>query len=65
MRKQMNHDAYQKALKQKSEAELRFIVKDASEAARAGNDNAGYYLDEVTYASAELRCRKSANKSNN
>ncbi len=55
--KKMNHSEYQKALKKKSVDELRFIVKDAREAAELKNENAGYYLDEVHYAAAELQRR--------
>ena len=57
--KQMDHAAYQRRLKTKTEAELRYIMQDASEAAKAMPDggNAGYYLDEVSYAAMELRRR--------
>jgi hypothetical protein len=55
----MNHAEYQKLMKTKSIAELMYIIKDASEAASSNpdNKNCGYYLDEVHYASAELRRR--------
>ena len=34
MTKRMDHAAYQRAVKHKSDAELRYIIKDASEAAQ-------------------------------
>lgn len=59
----MNHGEYQKNLKSKTFAELMFIVKDAREAAhnaqQMGCPNEGYYLDEIHYASAEMRKRQS------
>lgn len=60
MPKKMDHAAYQRGLKKKTPAELRFIAKDASEAARVNpeGENAGYYADEVHYALAELNLRK-------
>ena len=59
MRKVMDHGAYQEALKAKSDAALRFIIKDAGEAIAANPDgiNSGYYADEIHYAHAELRKR--------
>lgn len=59
MTKTMDHAAYQRKLKTKSEAELRFIIQDANEAQRANPDNPnnGYYADEIHYANAELRRR--------
>lgn len=59
MKKTMNHGAYQKSLKQKTDAELRYIIKDAGEArdAMPEGPNAGYYADEVHYAAMELRER--------
>lgn len=60
--KTMNHSEYQKNLKSKSFAELMFIVKDANEAAHNAQQmkcsNEGYYLDEIHYASAEMRRRQ-------
>ena len=55
----MNHAEYQRNCKRKTEAELRYSIADASEAARVNptNPNVGYYLDEVCYAAAELRRR--------
>lgn len=57
--KVMQHAEYQRACKRKTEAELRYIIADAGEAARVNpsNPNVGYYLDEVCYAAAELRRR--------
>ena len=62
MKKTMDHGAYPKALRKKSEAELRYIIKDAGEAVKALPDgvNAGYYADEVLYAATELRRREGA-----
>jgi len=59
--KTMNHAEYQKGLKSKTVAELRFLAKDAREAMEAMPDgeNAGYYADEVHYAAMELRNRES------
>ena len=58
--KTMNHSQYQKGLKRKSVAELRFIAQDAREAEEANpqGENAGFYADEVHYAAAELRRRE-------
>lgn len=57
--KAMNHAEYQKGLKGKTVAELRFLAKDAREAMEAmpNGENAGYYADEVHYAAMELRSR--------
>ena len=57
--KKMNHAEYQKGLKRKTDAELRYIAKDAREAAEAmpQGENAGYYLDEVSYCAMELARR--------
>ena len=62
MLKTMNHAEYPKRLRSKTEAELRYIIKDATEAQQANreNPNNGYYADEVLYAAAELRRRKLA-----
>jgi len=49
-----------------SEAQLRFVIKDATEAAdigeKMGNPKAGQYRDEVHYASMELQRRKKGGK---
>ena len=57
--KTMHHAEYQRGLKHKSVAELRYIIQDAREAVEANpnGENAGYYQDEVHYAAAELRRR--------
>ena len=50
---------YQRRLKNLDNSALRHIIKDAKEAERANptNPNAGFYLDEVSYAAMELRRR--------
>lgn len=64
MKKSMNHAEYQKAMRGKTEAELHWIIKDAGEAVKANPDgvNAGYYADEVNYASSELYRRRTGGK---
>lgn len=59
MSKQMNHAEYQRKLKSKSEAQLRFIIQDAraAEEANPEGENAGYYADEQHYAAMELTKR--------
>lgn len=56
----MNHTEYQKKVKGLSEAELRYIIKDASEALKALPDSpkAGYYQDEINYCANELHRRR-------
>jgi hypothetical protein len=56
----MNHTDYPKKLRGKSEAELRFIIKDAKEALDAipKGENIGYYSDEICYCVDELHRRK-------
>ena len=63
MTKTMNHGAYQKSLKGKTHAELRYIIKDAGHArdAMPEGPNAGYYADEVHYAAMELTSRQERN----
>lgn len=58
-RKHMDHAEYQRQLKRKSVAQLRYIIKDALEAIHAlqRGENEGYYADEIHYAAAELRNR--------
>lgn len=60
MPKTMEHGAYQRGLKSKTTAELRYTAKDANEAATVNptGENAGYYADEVHYALAELKRRQ-------
>ena len=57
---QIDHVEYPKRLRSKSEDELRYIVKDAAEAAEAMPDapQTGYWLDEVNYALMELKRRE-------
>lgn len=60
MLKKMDHDKYPKSLKRKTIDELKYIIKDASEAEKANPNgpNAGYYADEALYASMELNKRQ-------
>lgn len=60
MAKQMNHSTYQNSLRRKTVAQLRFIIQDAREASEANpnGENAGYYIDEIHYAYAELQRRR-------
>jgi len=55
----MNHAEYQERMTTLSIEALRFIMADAYNAAQAMPDspNAGYYLDELNYASMELARR--------
>jgi hypothetical protein len=55
----MNHTEYQKSLKSKSYASLQYIAKDAYEAmlAMPHGSKAGYYADEVNYATMEMAAR--------
>ena len=57
--KHIDHVGYAKRMKSKTDGELKFIIKDASEAISANPDNPnnGYYADEVNYASDELARR--------
>lgn len=55
------HTETQKRFKKLPDESLRFIIKDATEAAdiaeKMGNPKAGQYRDEVHYARMELRFR--------
>jgi hypothetical protein len=55
----IDHDAYQRWLRAKSRGELLYIIKDAREAIEADpyGHSVGYYADEMSYASMELRGR--------
>lgn len=55
----MNHAEYQKKCRTKTEAELRYIIKDAGEAIEANptGHKAGDYQDEIHYCAAEIRRR--------
>lgn len=56
MKKVMDHEAYQKWLKTLDIETLRYIQRDAAEAAAANPNgiNVGYYLDEVNYCAMEI-----------
>jgi len=58
--KTMNHTTYPKSLRSKSEAEIRYTIKDAQEAVAAmpNGENVSYYLDEVCYCADELYRRQ-------
>lgn len=60
MRHEIDHKNYPKTLRKKSLDELRFIIKDAGDALAAMPDGpkAGYYADEINYASMEIMRRK-------
>ena len=60
MKKEINHIEYMKKVRRLSLAELRYIIDDASKAAKAlpGGENEGYYLDEVNYCTSEINRRK-------
>lgn len=57
----IDHTAYPKSLRRKSDDQLRFIIKDAGEAIDANphGEKAGYYADEIHYAAMELARRAS------
>ena len=57
---EIDHTAYPKRLRALSEPSLRYIIKDAREAMLAMPDGpkAGYYMDEIHYASMELARRR-------
>ena len=59
---QINHTAYPKSLRNKSDASLRYIIKDAKEALFCFPecDKAGYYADEINYCAMELNSRAAA-----
>ena len=56
MKKVMDHAAYQRTLKSKTNRELRFILEDTNDVliANPEGENAGYYMDEHHYAAMEL-----------
>jgi hypothetical protein len=58
----MDHAAYPKSLRGKSDAALMFTIQDAKEAMAAlpNGPNTGYYADEVAYAAMELAKRRRA-----
>jgi hypothetical protein len=58
--KTMNHTEYQRKLKRLPMGALIYIIADATEAVSAypDSDNAGYYMDEISYAMMEMKRRK-------
>lgn len=56
----IDHEKYPKRLRTKTEAELRYIIKDAGQALHSNPEGrkAGYYADEINYASMELHRRR-------
>jgi hypothetical protein len=62
--KQIDHAAYPKLCRTRSDAELRFIIADcqATLAAWPDQPNYGYYLDEINYCADELARRARGGK---
>ena len=60
MIKRMDHNEYPKSLRSKSEAMLRYIIKDAQAAIAANpeNPNCNYYADEINYCASEIYSRR-------
>lgn len=60
----MDHTAYPRLCRRRSDAELLFVIADARAAhdAHPDNPNAGYYLDEISYCAAELDRRARGGK---
>ena len=58
----IDHVAYPKRVRKMTNEQLRFVVKDATEAAEAmpSGHKAGYYADEINYCVSELHRRKLA-----
>ena len=59
--KKMDHNAYPKSLRGKTESELRNIIADCKEVIRLQGDfnpNLSYYMDEICYCTNELRRRQ-------
>jgi hypothetical protein len=61
---QIDHKAYPKLCRRRSDAELRFTITDCQAALRAMPDNpkAGYYQDEICYCADELARRARGGK---
>lgn len=64
---QLDHNAYPKLCRTRSEAELRFVIADCQAALRAMPDNpkAGWYQDEICYCADELARRARGGKRHN
>lgn len=64
-RPHFDHAGYAEKVKNMSEEQLRFIIKDAQEAIKANPDSPkskfGYYADEINYCASELHRRRSPN----
>lgn len=64
-RPHFDHAGYAAKVKNMSEEQLRYIIKDAQEAIKANPDSPkskyGYYADEINYCVSELHRRKSPN----
>lgn len=58
--KHIDHNAYPKLCRRRSDAELRFIIADcqATLAAWPDQPNHGYYADEINYCADELNRRR-------
>ena len=56
----LNHTEYLKKIKKYTEAQLRYIIQDATEALQAlpNGHKAGWYQDEIHYCAMELTRRK-------
>lgn len=61
---QIDHNAYPRLCRTRSEAELRFVIADCRAALRAmpANPKAGYYQDEICYCADELARRARGGK---
>lgn len=62
--KHIDHAAYPKLCRSRSEAELRYVIADCRATLAAWHDqpNAGYYLDEINYCADELARRARGGK---
>ena len=60
--RQINHTAYPRSLRNKSDDMLRYIIKDCQETLTLfpQTDKANYYADEINYCSMELNKRAAA-----
>ena len=66
-RYEIDHSAYQEKVRGMSDAALRYTIEDARKALRAMPEGrkAGYYQDEINYASDELARRRSGGRARN